>query len=313
MKSSGERPDAVLIAGPTASGKTALAVKIAQELDGVVINADSMQVYANLSVVTARPSEEEMQGVPHLLFGHVDESEAYSVARWLEDAGAALESVRSQGKVPVFAGGTGLYFKALLEGLSPVPPVDGDVREELRRISRDTPDEIYSMLAKEDPEGLSRLKDNDLQRAVRALEVVMSSGRTLADWQMQGEVAPLVEPGRTVRLLIEWPVEELRERIALRFERMVEAGALIEIERLLARSLDTALPAMRAIGVPQLASHLRGEADLREVIDKAVIASRQYAKRQRTWFRHQFSFAWKGIPGKNPEQMLTKLGLLDDF
>jgi tRNA dimethylallyltransferase len=313
MKSSGERPDAVLIAGPTASGKTALAVKIARKLDGVVINADSMQVYANLSVVTARPSEEEMDGIPHLLFGHVDESEAYSVARWLEDAGAALESVRSQGKVPVFAGGTGLYFKALLEGLSPVPPVDAEVREELRRISRETPDEIYSMLGKEDPKGLSRLKDNDLQRAVRALEVAVSSGRTLAEWQMQGEVAPVADPERTVRLLIEWPVEELRERIARRFEQMVEAGALVEIERLLVRNLDDALPAMRAIGVPQLAGHLRGETDLREAIDRAVIASRQYAKRQRTWFRHQFSLAWERLPGNNPAKTLIKIGLLDDF
>jgi tRNA dimethylallyltransferase len=289
-----QRLQAIVIAGPTASGKTALAVEVAEILGGPVINADSMQVYDLLPVVTARPTPEEMRRIPHLLFGHVHPSEAYSVARYLDDINPILADLAQQGTTPVIAGGTGLYFKAMLEGLAPVPEIDAGIRRSLRERGLSEPGALYRELETADPQAAATLKPGDSQRIIRALEVVLSTGKPLAWWQNREPRAPALQADACLKIVLLPEREVLRERIAQRFENMMETGALEEIEALLSLGLPKVLPAMRAIGVPQLARHVKGECDLAEAVELAVNATRQYAKRQSTWFRNQFGYQRSG-------------------
>ncbi|MGV6873359.1 tRNA (adenosine(37)-N6)-dimethylallyltransferase MiaA [Pseudochelatococcus sp. B33] len=288
---------AILIAGPTASGKSALAIKLADRLGGVVVNADSMQVYRDLRVITARPTQGEEAQVPHRLYGHVDAAENYSVGRWLTDAAAAIEEIWQAGRVPIVTGGTGLYFKALTEGLSDIPAVPEAVRADVRAGAegRDTP-MLHADLAARDPETARRVGPTDRQRILRALEVLAATGKPLASFRQARRPGPL---GRmqVPKIFLAPERAAVNERIDRRFLAMMAEGALDEVGRLAARGLDPALPAMRAHGVPWLIRHLRGEIDIGEAIAGAQADTRHYAKRQFTWFRHQApDFDWMTPP-----------------
>lgn len=303
---------AILIAGPTASGKTALAVSIAKKLNGSVINADSMQVYADLEILSARPAPDEQEGVPHLLFGHVDGAVNYSVGKWLADAAVAIAQVRAAGRIPVITGGTGLYFKGLLEGLSQMPPVPEEVRARVRALLAGLSGEaMHARLARVDAAGAARIAPGDRQRIERALEVFEATGRPLSEFQgnrgealldMQLCAAFFLEPDRAV----------LRDRIDQRFDKMIAAGALEEVRALAERRLDPALPVMRAHGVPGLLAYLQGEMTLAEAIEKGKGDTRRYAKRQFTWFRHQLpQFVWTA-PERAQEALGARLAELED-
>ncbi len=284
---------AVLIAGPTASGKSALALQLARAHGGVVINTDSMQVYRDLRIITARPTPEEEAQVPHRLYGHVDAAVNYSAGRWVEDAARVLEDVRGLQRLPIFIGGTGLYFKALLRGLSAVPSVPEAVREDVRaRLESHGVEALHAELARRDPEAAARLKPRDRVRIARALEVIEATGRPLADWHREG-LPPLLDPERVAAVFLAPERADLYARIDRRFVAMAETGALDEVTRLAARGLDPLLPAMKAHGVPPFIRHLRGEIGRDEAIAIAQMDTRRYAKRQFTWFRHQLpEFAW---------------------
>ncbi|MBY0381275.1 MAG: tRNA (adenosine(37)-N6)-dimethylallyltransferase MiaA [Xanthobacteraceae bacterium] len=293
MDSGRNNAKAVLIAGPTASGKSALALELAQAANGVVINTDSMQVYRDLRILTARPTPEEERRVPHRLYGHVDAAINFSAGAWIKDAAAVLSEVRAAGRLPIFIGGTGLYFKALTRGLSNVPPVPDHIREAVReRLEQNGPEALHAELATRDPAAAERLKPRDRVRIARALEVVEATGRPLADWHNEG-LPPLLPPAGIVALFLAPDRQELYERIDRRFETMLEAGALDEIGPLAARDLDPLLPAMKAHGVPALIRHLHGEISRDEAIAIGQLDTRHYAKRQFTWFRHQLpEFEW---------------------
>jgi len=284
---------ALLIAGPTASGKTALALSLADQFGGAIINADSMQVYRDLSIITARPTAEEMARAPHYLFGMVDAAENYSVARWLADAGAALRSIEAQGRFPIFVGGTGLYFHALTQGLSDIPPVPEAVRAALRDWAEGrAAEDIHARLAALDPETAATLRPSDPQRNLRALEVFTATGRSLLSFHAERKGAVL-QADEVLSIFLAPDRDLLRARIDARFDGMMAAGALEEVERLAARRLDPALPAMRAHGVPGLIRALRGDISFDEAIEKGKADTRAYSKRQHTWFRHQASdFTW---------------------
>lgn len=300
--------DAIVIAGPTASGKTGLAVKAAKLTGGPVINADSMQVYDLLSVITARPRHDEMDGVEHLLFGHVPPDQTYSVAKYLEDAGKILAEVRKRGQIPVFAGGTGLYYKALTEGLAQVAEIDPAIRKSLRVRAMAEPEVLYRQLQDVDPDSAAQLEPGDMQRITRALEVFLSTGKTLNWWQnrqkeeLQGK--PLISQENCLKIVLLPERSMLREKIRQRFDLMIGEGGLEEVRRLVAMKLPDDLPVMRAIGVRQLAGYVRGEIELDEAVELAVHATRQYAKRQSTWFRNQFL-------ARNPH--LEGAGMLDGW
>jgi tRNA dimethylallyltransferase len=283
----------VLIAGPTASGKSALALELAEKLGGTVINTDSMQVYADLLVLTARPTPDEEARVPHRLYGHVDAAVNYSAGSFVVDAAAALAETRAQNRVPIFVGGTGLYFKAITRGLSVVPPIPVEIREAVRtRLERDGVEALHAELTRRDPASGARLKPRDRTRIARALEVLEATGRALTDWHGEGQ-PPLLAPGQFRALFLAPDREALYARIDARFEAMLKAGALQEVERLAARGLDPLLPAMKAHGVPPLIKYLRGEITLDEAADIGRADTRHYAKRQFTWFRHQLpEFEW---------------------
>lgn len=283
---------AILIAGPTASGKSALAIRLAERLGGTVINADSMQVYRDLRIITARPTLAEEQAVPHRLFGHVDAAVNYSVARWQHDAAAVLAALQADGRLPIFAGGTGLYFRALTQGLSDIPKVPEEVRVAVRAEAEgQAPEELHRLLASVDPETAARLRPTDPQRIVRALEVFRATGQPLARFQEKRE-GPLLR-GKFLAFFLAPDREILRARIDARFVAMVDAGAIEEVEALMARGLDPALPAMRAHGVPWIIRALRGEIAMEEAIEGGKADTRRYAKRQHTWFRHQApEFEW---------------------
>jgi tRNA dimethylallyltransferase len=284
---------AVLIAGPTASGKSALALQHAEKTGGVIINTDSMQVYRDLRIITARPTPEEEARVPHRLYGHRDAAINCSVGTWLEDAAAALVEARSAGKLPIFIGGTGLYFKALLRGLSSVPPVPGEIREAVRaRLARDGIEALHAELKRRDPVMGERLKPRDRARVARALEVIEATGRSISDWHAHG-LPPLLAPANVTAVFLAPERAELYARIDRRFERMLVGGALEEVAALANRGLDPILPAMKAHGVPALIRHLRGEVSLKEAAAVGAQDTRHYAKRQFTWFRHQLpEFVW---------------------
>jgi tRNA dimethylallyltransferase len=284
---------AVLIAGPTASGKSALALRLAERTGGVVINTDSMQVYRDLRIITARPSPEEEGRVPHLLYGHVDAAVNYSAGSYVEDAARVLADVREQGRLPIFIGGTGLYFKALTRGLSAVPPVPTEVRDGVRaRLERDGVEALHAELARRDPEAAARLKPRDRTRIARALEVIEATGRPLADWHREGQ-PPLLAEGAYQALFLAPDREALYARIGARFDAMLQGAALEEVAALAARKLDPLLPAMKAHGVPALIRYLQGEIGREEAVSIGKTDTRHYAKRQFTWFRHQLpEFQW---------------------
>ena len=287
---------AILITGPTASGKSALAMRLAAALDGVIVNADSMQVYRDLRILTARPSVEEERDFPHRLFGHVDAAENYSVARWLADAGREIAAIEAEGRLPILVGGTGLYFRALTEGLSDIPPVPDDVRAELRAWAegRD-PQEIHARLAEVDAETAARLRPTDPQRNLRALEVFTATGKPLSVFHASRSGAVL-DIASCVAVFLEPDREVLRRRIDARFDAMMAMGATNEVGSLMLRGLDPALPAMRAHGVPGLIRAYRNEISMEEAIAIGKADTRRYAKRQHTWFRHQApEFEWVGV------------------
>jgi tRNA dimethylallyltransferase len=293
MTSSKAVHKAVLIAGPTASGKSALALVLAQQTGGIVINTDSMQVYRDLRVLTARPIVAEEALVPHRLYGHVDASINFSVGAWVTDAARMLDEARAQNRMPIFVGGSGLYFKALTRGLSAVPPIPPQVREAVRaRLDRDGVEALYAALARLDPVSAERLMPRDRSRIARALEVVVATGRSLTDWHREG-LPPMLPQGEFSALFLSPEREVLYARIDARFDAMLKAGALDEVEHLAARKLDPLLPAMKAHGVPALIRHLAGELTLEEAATIGRADTRHYAKRQFTWFRHQLpEFEW---------------------
>jgi len=288
---------AVLIAGPTASGKSALALALAEALGGTIINADSMQVYRDLRIVTARPSAQEEARVPHLLYGHVDAAENYSVGRWCVDASAALAAVERAGRLPVVVGGTGLYFKALTRGLAAVPPIPPQIRSAVReRLEREGTAALYAELSARDAATAHRLMPRDRARVTRALEVILATGRSLTDWHREG-MKPALDPAVAVKLFLDVERVELYRRIDARFDAMLASGALDEVRALRRRDLDPALPAMKAHGVPWLIRHLNGEIDLAAAVEGAKRDTRRYSKRQGTWFRHQLpDWTW-ATPG----------------
>jgi len=278
---------ALLIAGPTASGKSALAIRLAEATGGVVVNADSMQVYRDLRVITARPTVEEEAQVPHRLFGHIDGAENYSVGRWVEDAKALIAELQGQGRLPIFTGGTGMYFKALLRGLSDIPAVPEEVRAKVRAQAEGfSPQELHARLTALDPATAAGLRPSDPQRILRALEVFEATGEPLVSFQTKPGT-PLLDPQSTRGFFLAPEREVLKARIDARFVVMMEQGALQEVEVLAARGLDPALPVMRAHGVPGLIDYLRGASTLEAAIERGQRDTRAYSKRQFTFVRHQ--------------------------
>jgi tRNA dimethylallyltransferase len=287
--------DAILITGPTASGKSALAVELAQAHGGEVINADSMQVYDTLSVLTARPEGKDMGGVPHHLYGTVPAGQVFSTGEWLRAVEPTLADVRARGKLPVFVGGTGLYFRALTGGLSEMPDVPTEIRTKWRRrLTEDGPWALHAELGARDPDMADQLGVSDGQRIVRALEIMEATGRSLASFQT-GTGRGLVDPTRARKIIVEPDRPVLHDRINRRFAAMFERGAIAEVESLLRLDLPTETPVMKAIGVPQIAALLRGELTREQVISQASAATRQYAKRQMTWFRNQMDESWERV------------------
>ncbi len=289
----GRRPSAILIAGPTASGKSAVAIALARQYGGVAINADSMQVYRDLRIITARPSPEEEAAAPHALFGHVDGAINYSVGHYLRDAASALADARASGLVPIFVGGTGMYFKALIRGLSAIPAVPASVRERVRLAAEGaSAPELHARLAARDPLMAAKLRPSDPQRILRALEVFEATGQSLATFQgARGK--PMFEIADCIALFLDVERETLGHRIDARFDAMMQSGAMEEVRALAARGLDPALPVMRAHGAPGLIAHSRGDCSLADAIARGKIDTRHYSKRQRTFARHQLpEFAW---------------------
>jgi tRNA dimethylallyltransferase len=282
-------PPLALIAGPTASGKSAFALMLAERTNGVLINADSAQVYRDLPVLSAAPTSEERARADHRLYFYLDGAIACSAADWAEAAKREIADVHAQGRLPILVGGTGLYLRTLLDGIAPVPPIDPEVRQQVRGQSVE---QNRAQLAKLDPEAAARLRPTDTTRIARALEVVMSTSRTLADWQQrrEGGIAGEVE----LRPLVLLPPRDwLYRRCDERFERMFDRGAVDEVKALIARQLDPDLPVMRAIGVREILAFLGGELSLEQAIAAGQQATRRYAKRQYTWFAHQPPPEWR--------------------
>ncbi|WP_294137182.1 tRNA (adenosine(37)-N6)-dimethylallyltransferase MiaA [Sphingobium sp.] len=282
------RPRVALIAGPTASGKSALAIALAKATGGVVINADASQVYADLAILSARPSPEEMGDVPHRLFGHIDGAEACTAPRWAAEAKAEIAAAHDAGRLPVLVGGTGLYIRTLLDGIAPVPEIDPEIRATVRALPVA---DAHAALSVEDPEAAARLAPADTTRVARALEVVRSTGRPLKAWQQHksGGIGDTISLSPMILLP---PRDWLMERCDRRFGLMMEQGAVAEVEALLARNLNPDLPVMRAIGVPDIRGWIKGDTELDSAIEKGRLATRQYAKRQYTWFSNQPPPGW---------------------
>ncbi|MEL4069481.1 tRNA (adenosine(37)-N6)-dimethylallyltransferase MiaA [Ochrobactrum sp. GPK 3] len=300
--------NAILIAGPTASGKSALAVHMARETGGFIVNTDSMQVYDVLDLLTARPGADDLASAEHHLYGHVTPSVSYSTGKWFADVVALLAQPESAGRTPIFVGGTGLYFRALLGGLSQMPEVSPEVRTHWRaRMEAEGAEALHRALSERDPQMAATLQPTDSQRIVRALEVIESTGKSLSEWQQtKGRVLVDDQSARKVVLLPErgW----LSERIARRFALMWNNGAINEVKALLALQLDPALPAMKAIGVREISAFLEGTMSEDEAIERSVIATRQYAKRQSTWFRNQLDKSWNFL--SNSDEALLQLTTL---
>lgn len=284
----------LLIAGPTASGKSALALQLAREDGGIIINADAMQVYRELQILTARPSLEDESQIPHRLYGHVSGTEAYSVARWLEDVAPEISDATAAGVPAIIVGGTGLYFKALEQGLADVPPIPEDIREKWRSFTGD----LQAELLARDPLAATALKAGDRQRLVRALEVLESTGKPLRTWQREAQrTSPLV--GYEVeRVFLNVPRETLYARAEARFDWMLQHGAIDEVRRIM--SISPELPMARAIGVAEIRGYLLGEQSLEEAAQAARTATRQYIKRQLTWWRNQMG-GWQVVESTGEE------------
>jgi tRNA dimethylallyltransferase len=279
-------PPLVLVAGPTASGKSALALALAEELAGTVINADSMQVYRDLAILTARPGAAEEARAPHLLYGVLDAADPCSAARWRAMADREIAAAATRGSLPILVGGTGLYFRALLEGLADIPPIPAAIRDEARQLHQRLGGAgFHAALAARDPEGAARLAAGDTQRLLRAYEVVVATGRKLGDWQRVQKAGPRYDAVATLVLMPPRPA--LYAACDARFAAMAGEGGLAEVVAMLARRLPADLPAMKAVGVPELVRHLAGELPLDEAIRLGQQATRRYAKRQVTWLRHQ--------------------------
>ncbi|GHB31660.1 tRNA dimethylallyltransferase [Pseudovibrio japonicus] len=292
----------MLIAGPTASGKTALSIQLAKELDAWVVNADSMQIYSDLHILSARPSAEEESQAPHHLFGHVASDQPYSVMNWLTEFGEVLSAARAERRPLVVVGGTGLYFKSLLEGLSLLPDIPEDVREHWRGFAQDvSSDELHGALAERDEVMAERLHPSDTQRIVRALEVIEGTGKSLSVWQNERST-PLPMPEETVPVVLLPNRKVLHERIHRRFDLMMEHGAVEEACALWAKGLDPNLQVMKAIGVKQLAEAAQGVTSMEWAIEKAKTETRRYAKRQSTFFRGQLS-NWRTLDPLNGEDV----------
>ena len=283
----------ILIAGPTASGKSALALELAEKRGAAIVNADSMQVYRDLRIITARPTPDEEKRVPHRLYGHVDAAESYSVGRWFGEAAAALTETTSRGQPAIMVGGTGLYFSTLTRGIAAVPPIPAEIRREVRgRLDAEGVTALHAELQLRDPAAAARLKPGDRARITRALEVVLATGRSLTQWH-EDNMPARVDLASAVKIFLMPNRDELGLRIDARFDAMMAAGALEEVRALAARNLDPNLPAMKAHGVPWLIRHLRGEVAMAEAVAQAKRDTRRYTKRQATWFRNQLpQFAW---------------------
>jgi len=286
---------AILIHGPTASGKTRLAIALAKRLDGEIVNADAMQVYSDLDVLTARPDAEEKAAAPHHLFGHVDAATGYSAGVWAKEAGALIRSLMAAGKTPIVVGGTGLYLMALAEGLSEIPAIPDAARAEARaKVAADVGGAFAELVAK-DPPAKDRIEPQDRQRISRALEVLIATGRPMSSFH--GEAAPVLQPGEWVGVTLTPQRETLYGRINARVEKMMKLGALEEARRLWERKLDPELPAMRAHGMPGFADHFAGRSSLADAVERCKRDTRRYAKRQMTWIAHQFT-TWPRVPSE---------------
>ena len=279
------KQDAILIAGPTASGKSRLAIEIARGRGGVVINADSMQVYRELRILTARPSSEDEAAAPHRLYGSIPAATRYSVGAWLIDVAAVLAKARDENLLPIVVGGTGLYFKALTEGLTEVPPIPAEVREKLLgEADGIATEELHSRLS---PDDARQVRPSDRVRVIRSLEVFEATGRSLSRWQEAEPLTPLIDPERAHRIVLAVDRAILHERIRKRALVMVNGGGLAEVAALGALKLDPELPAMKAIGARELTDHIAGKMSLEEATAAMATETRRYAKRQMTWFRNQ--------------------------
>ena len=288
----------ILLAGPTASGKSQLALRLAEMLDGIIINADSMQVYRELRVITARPSAADEARVPHRLYGVIPAASSFSVAAWQSRAAAEIASVRAAGKAAVVVGGTGLYFRALERGLAPVPEIPAAVREQARRLAAEGAPALHAELARRDPVMAARLNPADRQRLARAWEVIEATGVSLADWQARPGAAPTSNIP-DARLVLMPPRDWLYERCDARFTAMIARGAVQEVAALEGFGLDPSLPAMKAVGVPEIRRHLRGEASLDDAVRSGQTAVRRYAKRQLTWSRRHMT-EWTELADSDP-------------
>ncbi|MER8467345.1 tRNA (adenosine(37)-N6)-dimethylallyltransferase MiaA [Mesorhizobium sp. M1409] len=298
----GRVKNAILIAGPTASGKSALALDLAERKGGVIVNADSMQGYSVLDVLTARPEATDLARAPHFLYGHVHPAVAYSTGAWLRDVMKLIDEGALSERPAIFVGGTGLYFRALAEGISEMPDIPQRVRDRWRyELKEQGAVKLHSLLLREDSAAAMMLKPTDSQRIVRALEVLDASGRSIREWQAE-RGRPLIDRETARFLVIEPDRAALVGRIEKRFDQMLDKGALDEVKLLSALGLDPELPAMKAIGVRELQAAVAGEIGFPEAIERAKIATRQYAKRQTTWFRHQLGPEWQRVrPGDDVE------------
>ncbi len=297
-------PDAILLAGPTASGKTALAVKLAKAIGAEIINADSMQLYQGLAILSAQPSEAEKGGIAHHLFAHADASKRWSAGRWAEAALGALSTINARGRKAIFVGGTGLYFKTLTQGIAPVSPIPSKVRETTIELAGKGYEALRERAFELDPEGAARIRPGDSQRLIRLIEVVTTTGRTMAE--VHAETRPLLSEGSWTGFVLQPDRAELYARIEARFDAMMAAGALGEARALHARGLDRNLPAMKAVGLRPLLAHLDGEMTLEEAVVQAKTDSRRYAKRQFTWFANQHG-GWPRLPADDPQAALTTM------
>ena len=281
---------AVLIAGPTASGKSQRALEIAATRDGVVVNADSMQVYRELTVLSARPSPTDEAIAPHRLYGHVGAATRYSVGAWLADVAPVVSEARRQGRLVVFVGGTGLYFKALTEGLATVPPIPAAIGERVAaEVAGLDSEAMHARLAALDPEDAAEVRPSDRSRILRALEVFATTGRPLASWKRMAGGPPVVDPDTAERLVLAVEMPEIHRRIAMRADAMVRGGGIEEARALVGLGLDPAMPAMKAIGVREFAAYLAGDMSLEEALTAIKTETRRYAKRQMTWIRTQMA------------------------
>jgi tRNA dimethylallyltransferase len=287
------RPNIILIAGPTASGKSALALGLAEKLGGTIINSDSMQVYRDLRIITARPTPKEEARVPHRLYGHVDAAENYSVGRWCTEVADVLAATQREARTAIVVGGTGLYFSALTRGLAAVPPIPAQIRNEVRaRLANEGAEALHAELMRRDPIAAARLMPGDRARVTRALEVILATGRSLILWHEENMPAR-VDAALAAKVFLMPDRDALLRRVDARFDAMMAAGALDEVRTLAARRLDPNLPAMKAHGVPWLIRHLNGEIALADAVEGGKRDTRQYTKRQATWFRNQLSdFVW---------------------